>query len=69
MQITAHVAGVVTSINVQPGARVEAGDEVVILESMKMELPLVAPSGGTVSAVHVRQGELVQAGQVLVVLT
>jgi biotin carboxyl carrier protein len=69
MQITAHVAGVVSAIHVEPGDRVDAGDEVVLLESMKMLLPLVAPTNGTVTVVSVRPGELVQPGQLLAVLT
>ena len=44
------------------------GDTVVLLEAMKMELPLRAPADGTVAAVHCREGELVQAESVLVEL-
>jgi biotin carboxyl carrier protein len=51
---------------VQPGAAIAKGDVAVILEAMKMELPLRAPSDGVVAAVHCREGELVQAGTPLV---
>jgi len=68
-EIRAHVAGVVSAINVGPGDQVDAGDEVVVLESMKMQLPLAAPIRATVSVIRVQPGELVQPGQVLVVLT
>ena len=44
------------------------GDTVVLLEAMKMELPLRAPADATVAAVHTRDGELVQADAVLVEL-
>ena len=49
-----------------PGSHVKKGDVVVLLEAMKMELPIRALSDGTVTAVHCRDGELVQADQVLV---
>jgi urea carboxylase len=68
-EIKAHVAGVVSAINVAAGDQVDDGDEVVVLESMKMQLPLTAPIRGTVSVIRVQMGELVQPGQVLLVLT
>ena len=52
-----------------PGAAVKKGDAMVILEAMKMELPLHAYADGTVSAVHCRAGDLVQPETVLVELT
>ena len=51
-----------------PGARVKQGDILVILEAMKMELPLCAPGDATVKAVHCRAGEVVQPDTVLVEL-
>jgi len=50
---------------VSPGDAVSAGQVLVLLEAMKMELAVHAPAGGTVSAVHVSGGELVRAGQPL----
>lgn len=50
------------------GARVAAGDVLVILESMKMEIPLLAPSAGVVREVRVQPGSAVRAGQRVVVL-
>ena len=56
----------VRAVLVDVGAKVHAGDPVVTLEAMKMELSLRAPSDGTVTAIHCRVGELVQAGVPLV---
>ena len=51
-----------------PGTRVQHGDVLLVLEAMKMELPVRAPGDGTVAAVKCRPGELVQAGQELIEL-
>jgi biotin carboxyl carrier protein len=58
----------VLKVLVQPGAKVKKGDVVLILEAMKMELPLRAAGDATVTAVHCREGELVQPDVVLVEL-
>jgi urea carboxylase len=55
-------------VQVEEGASVEAGDVLVILESMKMEIPLTAPVAGTVREVRVQPGSPVRAGQRVVVL-
>ncbi|MNN40596.1 Biotinylated protein TB7.3 [compost metagenome] len=52
----------------EEGATVKAGDVLVILESMKMEIPLIAPVGGVVREVRVQPGSPVRAGQRVVVL-
>ena len=64
----ANVTASVWQISVEPGAVVKAGDTLVVLESMKMEIPVVAPSAGVVKRILVRPGNLVTAGQVVVVL-
>ena len=56
----------VIRILVQPGAAVKKGDTLIVLEAMKMELPVRAPADGTVAAIHCRDGELVQADAVLI---
>ncbi|WP_032606059.1 carboxyltransferase domain-containing protein, partial [Pseudomonas syringae] len=66
--IDSHIAGNLWQVQVQPGERVEAGDVLVILESMKMEIPLLAPVGGVVQEVRVQPGSAVRAGQRVVVL-
>jgi urea carboxylase len=64
--IRAAVTGSVWEIPVTPGARVEAGDRLIVLETMKMETPVLAPAAGTVVAVRCTPGTLVRAGQTLI---
>ncbi|ALN20222.1 urea carboxylase [Ectopseudomonas mendocina] len=66
--IESHIAGNLWQVQVEPGAQVQAGDVLVILESMKMEIPLTAPMAGTVREVRVQPGSPVRAGQRVVVL-
>ncbi|WP_333983028.1 urea carboxylase [Ectopseudomonas khazarica] len=66
--IESHVAGNLWQVQVSEGAQVQAGDVLVILESMKMEIPLTAPMAGTVREVRVQPGSPVRAGQRVVVL-
>ncbi|MBA4542557.1 MULTISPECIES: acetyl-CoA carboxylase biotin carboxyl carrier protein subunit [Thermoactinomyces] len=68
-EVTASMAGTVLSVLVAPGDRVEAGQDVVILESMKMEVPVQAEQGGIVSEVKVEEGSFVGDGEVLLVLS
>jgi biotin carboxyl carrier protein len=58
--LTAPMPATVISVNVAPGDRVTAGQTLVVLEAMKMELPVRAPGEGRVAAVHCSPGELVQ---------
>ncbi len=64
--IVAEMVANVMTIGVEVGERVSAGDAVVLLESMKMEIPVLAEHGGTVTAVKVAPGDVVQEGDVLV---
>ena len=64
--LTAPMPATVVKVLVKPGDRVAKGDTVVVLEAMKMELPLRAAGDATVKAVHCREGELVQPDAVLV---
>ena len=66
--VDSHIAGNLWQVQVEPGQRVEAGDALVILESMKMEIPLLAPIAGVVREVRVQPGSAVRAGQRVVVL-
>jgi acetyl-CoA carboxylase biotin carboxyl carrier protein len=68
IEVEAHITGTVFRIEARVGARVSEGDELVILESMKMEMPVEAPSAGKVSEVKVEEGQSVEEGDVLVVL-
>lgn len=64
----AEMAGKVWKIEVQPGQEVQQDDIVVILESMKMEIPVTAPEGGRVKEIRCQVGQTVQEGDVLVVI-
>jgi urea carboxylase len=66
--VDSHIAGNLWQVQVQAGSRVEAGDVLVILESMKMEIPLLAPMAGVVREIRVQPGSAVRAGQRVVVL-
>jgi urea carboxylase len=67
--VRADVAGSVWQITVQPGARLSAGDRLMVLESMKMEIPVVVSQPGHVKRILVRPGGLVAAGQVLAIIS
>lgn len=69
MPVRSEVVGVVTRIVAAAGTRVAEGDEVVIVEAMKMELPVLAPAAGIVSAVLVKEGDQVGEGQALATLS
>jgi len=67
-QIASELVAVVAQVQVVVGQRVEAGQELVLLESMKMEIPMLAAAAGTVTQVQVSPGDVVQEGDVLVVI-
>ena len=67
-EIVAEMVANVLSVDVAPGDVVAAGDTVVLLESMKMEIPVIAEHGGTVTAVKVGPGDVVQEGDPLIAL-
>jgi acetyl-CoA carboxylase biotin carboxyl carrier protein len=66
--LAAHITGTVVRIDKRTGDEVQPGEAVVILESMKMEMPLEAETGGRVKEVRVKEGQAVNEGDVLVVL-
>ena len=66
--IKAHITGTVWKIEVKVGESVDEGTTVVILESMKMEMPVESEDSGTVKAILVTEGQAVTEGQVLVEL-
>jgi acetyl-CoA carboxylase biotin carboxyl carrier protein len=67
-EITAPMGGMVIDVKVNVGDAVSENDEVVILEAMKMELPIVATASGTVKEVKCKKGDAVEADAVLIVL-
>ena len=66
--VRAHITGTVWKIETSVGAEVNEGDVLVILESMKMEMPIEAPSSGKVLEIQVKEGQPVQEGAVVIVL-
>jgi acetyl-CoA carboxylase biotin carboxyl carrier protein len=66
--VQAHITGTVWKIEVAVGDTVEEGDTVLILESMKMEMPVEAEDDGTVKQILVEEGQAVSEGDALVVL-
>jgi acetyl-CoA carboxylase biotin carboxyl carrier protein len=66
--VEAHITGTVWKIEVAVGDTVDEGDTVVILESMKMEMPVEAEDEGTVREVRCQEGQAVNEGDTLVVL-
>ena len=67
-EIRAEMVANVWKVLVSEGDTVADGDTLVILESMKMEIPVLAEGGGTVSALHVGEGDVVQEGDVIAVV-
>lgn len=63
--IEAPMVGKVLKIEKQVGDRVEEDDVVIVMEAMKMEIPVVAPTGGVVKEIKVAPGQAVEAEQVL----
>jgi acetyl-CoA carboxylase biotin carboxyl carrier protein len=68
-EVRAEMVANVWKVVAKQGDAVEDGDTLVILESMKMEIPVVAESSGTVSEVRVEEGQVVQEGDVIAVIT
>ena len=67
-RILSEVAGKVLRIEASPGARVAEGDTIVLIECMKMEIPLVAPGPGSIAEVHVSEGDNIAEGQAVATL-
>lgn len=65
VEVTASVPGKICKIEAAAGTAVKAGDTVLVLEAMKMEIPVVAPQDGTVASVNVAVGDAVESGDVL----
>ena len=67
-EVEAHITGTVWKIECEVGQRITEGDTVVVLESMKMEMPVEAEDEGTVSAIPCSEGQAVSEGDTLVLL-
>ena len=65
VKIEAGAAGKIFKIEAAAGTAVKKGDPVIILEAMKMEVPVVAPQDGTVASINVNVGDMIEAGALL----
>ena len=68
LEIVTEVAGRVCTLATARGARVGAGDDVVVVEAMKMEIPAAAPAAGIITSILVSVDDLVGEGQVVAIL-
>jgi biotin carboxyl carrier protein len=68
IEIKAPMTGKIVSIVVNAGDKVNAEEEVVIMDAMKMEIPVYAPAEGTVKEIKIKEGDSVKTDQVLIVL-
>ncbi len=67
--IKAPMQGLIVDVKVKAGEKVKAGDEIIILEAMKMENPIVAPCDGVINEIKVTKGDKVNTDDVLAVLS
>ncbi|MSP95898.1 MAG: biotin/lipoyl-binding carrier protein [Betaproteobacteria bacterium] len=68
LEAKTEVTGSVWKITTAVGQKLEAGETVMLIESMKMEIPVIAEDGGTVKEFRVAQGEAISEGQVVAIL-
>lgn len=68
IEIITDVAGRVCNVATPTGARVGAGDDVVVVEAMKMEIPTASPAAGTIKSILVKVDDMVSEGQVVAIL-
>jgi acetyl-CoA carboxylase biotin carboxyl carrier protein len=69
VNILAPMSGNIWKILVNPGDSVNEDDELIVMEAMKMEIPVTAPQKGTIDQIHVQQGDSVEADAILVTLS
>jgi pyruvate carboxylase subunit B len=69
VEVRAKLQGIVYEIFVSPGDRVSKGDSLMVLEAMKMETPVAAPSDGTVATIDVEKGQVLKVGQLIATLS
>ena len=67
-KVESPITGKITNVNVSKGSMVKEGDTLCLLESMKMENPILAPVEGTVTEVAVSSGQVVEAGDLLAII-
>ena len=67
-EVRAHITGTVWKIEKAVGSEVAEGEVIIILESMKMEMPIEAPAAGKITAIHVKEAEPVDEGKVVALI-
>jgi biotin carboxyl carrier protein len=67
-EIKSEITGKIWKVEAKVGQAVEAEDQIVVIESMKMEIPVLAPSKGTIRDIRVAEGEDVLEGQIIAVI-
>jgi acetyl-CoA carboxylase biotin carboxyl carrier protein len=68
IEVKSEITGTVWKVRTQPGDQVESGATLMVIESMKMEIPVITEDGGTVREIRVKEKDPVAEGQVVVVL-
>ena len=68
INVKSEIAGNVWKIQTKPGDKIEVDGEIMILESMKMEIPVLSPKAGTIREIRVSEGESIGEGQLVAIL-
>lgn len=68
VNVKSEIAGNVWKIQLKPGDKVELEGEIMILESMKMEIPVLSPKGGIIKEIKVAEGEAIAEGQLVAII-
>ena len=68
IEIKSEITGTVWQVRIRPGDRVESGATLIVIESMKMEIPVITEDGGTVKEIRVKKGDKVDEDAVLLVI-
>ena len=68
IEVKSEITGTVWQVKSKPGDKVESGDTLVLIESMKMEIPVITEDGGVVTEILVKEKDAVSEGQVVAIL-
>ena len=68
IEVKSEITGTVWKLKAEPGDKLESGDTLILIESMKMEIPVITEDGGTVREILVRENDPVAEGQIVAVL-
>ncbi|MBI2294795.1 MAG: biotin/lipoyl-binding carrier protein [Betaproteobacteria bacterium] len=68
IEVKSEITGTVWQVKAKPGEKVESGDTLIVIESMKMEIPVITEDPGTVKEIRVKEKDAVAEGQVVAVL-